>query len=167
MADHLDLETRFTSVLDDGTIEGVGVAYNVVDSYRSEFAPEAFNPKGKLPMLWAHDSTLPIGSWSRFEQRADGLHVTGKLNLAVAKALEVRALLQAGDINGMSIGFRTLKDTRLANGVRRILQADLREISIVTFPAVPGSTVSTVRTIGPDLTEFHRALTGAIATLRR
>lgn len=166
MADHLDLETRFTAVADDGTVEGVGVAFNTVDSYRSEFAPDAFNVKGKIPMLWAHDSTQPIGSWSRFEARADGLHIAGKLNLAVARAQEVRSLLQAGDVSGLSVGFRILKDTRLANGVRRILQADLREISIVTFPAVPGSNVSTVRTAGRDYSALIRALTGASATLR-
>ena len=35
-----------------------------------------------------------IGSWSGFQVRADGLTVKGKLNLAVAKAQEVRALLR-------------------------------------------------------------------------
>ncbi|MBX5149565.1 HK97 family phage prohead protease [Rhizobium lentis] len=145
--DQMDFEVRFSDVGQAGEIEGTAVRFNVVDAYRSEFAPDAFrNLEGRtVPMLWSHDPTQVIGSWASFQVRADGLVAKGKLNLSVAKALEVRSLLAAGDIGGLSIGFSTVKDERSTNGVRRILEARLFEISIVAFPAVPGSGVTKVR----------------------
>lgn len=146
-ADQMDFETRFTAPDDSGEIEGVAVRFNTVDTYRTEFAPDAFRGlEGRsVPMLWAHDPSMVLGSWSSFQVRADGLTAKGKLNLSVAKALEVRSLLKAGDITGLSIGFRTVKDERRSNGVRRITEASLHEISIVAFPAVPGSGITSIR----------------------
>jgi HK97 family phage prohead protease len=146
-ADTMDVEVRFSAVGDDGVIEGRAVRWDTVDSYRTEFAPTAFaSARGSIPMLWSHDPANVIGSWSGIEVRTDGLTVKGKLNLAVAKAQEVRSLLQAGDVSGLSVGFRTVKDERKSNGVRRITEARLHEISIVAFPAVPGSGVTSIRT---------------------
>ncbi|NLS04604.1 HK97 family phage prohead protease [Rhizobium sp. P32RR-XVIII] len=145
--DCMDFEVRFSDVGEAGEVEGVAVRFNTVDNYRSEFAPEAFRGlEGRsVPMLWSHDPANVIGSWSTFQVRNDGLVAKGKLNLSVAKALEVRSLVAAGDVKGLSIGFRTEKDERRANGVRRILEARLIEISIVAFPAVPGSGITKVR----------------------
>jgi HK97 family phage prohead protease len=167
-ADTLDVEVRFTAPTENGELEGVAVRFNTVDTYRTEFAPNAFRglEARSVPMLWAHDPSNVIGSWSAFQVRADGLTAKGRLNLAVAKAQEVRSLLQAGDVRGLSIGFRTVKDERRSNGIRRITEATLHEISIVAFPSVPGSVVTSVRTT-PDLLAFTRAIKGATAALRR
>lgn len=152
----MDVEVRFTAVSDTGEIEGRAVRWNTVDSYRTEFAPTAFsNVRGGIPMLWSHDPANVIGSWSSVEVRSDGLTVKGKLNLAVAKAQEVRSLLQAKDVSGLSVGFSTIKDERRSNGVRRITEARLHEISIVAFPSVPGSGVTSIRTgQAPALASF-------------
>lgn len=145
--DTMDVEVRFSTVGDDGAIEGRAVKWETVDTYGTTFAPTAFaSVRGGIPMLWSHDPANVIGSWSSIEVRRDGLTVKGKLNLAVAKAQEVRSLLQAKDVSGLSIGFSTVKDERKANGVRRITEARLHEISIVAFPSVPGSGVTSVRT---------------------
>jgi HK97 family phage prohead protease len=110
--DAMDFEVRFTAPTDTGEIEGTAVRFNTVDSYRTEFAPSAFaGMEGRsIPMLWSHDLAQVIGSWSAFQVREDGLTVRGKRHLAVAKAQEVRALLQNGDIRGLSVGFSTIKD---------------------------------------------------------
>lgn len=143
----MDFEVRFSDPGDDGSIEGTAVSFNTVDSYRTEFAPTAFNVSGRsIPMLWSHRQDDVIGSWSSFEVRDHGIVAKGKLNLSVAKALEVRSLLKAGDISGLSIGFSTVKDERRSNGVRRITEARLHEISIVAFPSVPGSGITKIRT---------------------
>lgn len=145
--DEIDFEVRFSDVGDGGEIEGVAVRFDTIDTYRTTFAPEAFRGlDGRtVPMLWAHDPSNVIGSWSSFQVRDGGLSAKGKLNLEVAKAKEVRAMLKAGDISGLSVGFRTVKDERAANGVRRITEAQLYELSIVAFPSVPGSGVTKVR----------------------
>lgn len=147
--DTIDVEVRFTAVTDSGEIEGTAVRFDTVDSYRTEFAASAFaSVPGSIPMLWSHDPSQVIGSWSSVQVRGDSLTVKGKLNLAVAKAQEVRSLLQAKDVSGLSIGFSTVKDERRANGVRRITEARLHEISVVAFPAVPGSGVTSIRETG-------------------
>lgn len=164
--DRIDCEVRFNAPGEGGEIEGVAVRFNTVDSYRTEFAPSAFAVTGRaIPMLWSHDTSQVIGSWSSLQVRADGLAAKGKLNLSVAKALEVRSLLLAGDISGLSVGFATIKDERLANGVRRILEARLHEISIVALPSVPGSHVANVRAV-PNIAAFTASIRAATASLK-
>ncbi len=168
LTSNFDCEVRFTTPTDTGELEGVAVRFDTVDSYRTSFAPTAFRGiEGRsIPMLWSHNPAHVIGSWSSFKIRSDGLTAKGKLNLAVAKAQEVRALLQAGDITGLSIGFRTVKDERRANGIRHITEAALHEISIVAFPSVPGSGITSVRFDNPRLAAFLASVRAASQTLK-
>ncbi len=54
--------------------------------------------------------------------------------------------MKSGALDGLSIGFRTVRASRDAkSGVRRVLEADLWEISIVTFPMLPSARVSDVK----------------------
>jgi HK97 family phage prohead protease len=165
--DTYDLECRFSQVADDGTIEGTAVRFNATDTYRTQFAPEAFaDARAPIPMLWTHNSAQVIGRWTELNVRRDGLTVKGKLNLAVAKAQEVRALLQAGDVNGLSVGFNSVKDELLSNGIRRFTKIRLREISVVAFPSVPGSGVTSVRTETRDLSPLVASLRAASQALK-
>jgi HK97 family phage prohead protease len=62
------------------------------------------------------------------------------------RAREVLALMRAGAIDGLSIGFRTVKGrTDAKTGVRQLLEVDLWEISVVTFPMLPAARVSAVK----------------------
>jgi hypothetical protein len=54
--------------------------------------------------------------------------------------------MRAGALDGLSIGFRTVKGrTDPKSGVRRLDKIDLWEISIVTFPMLPEARVSAVK----------------------
>jgi HK97 family phage prohead protease len=67
----------------------------------------------------------------------------------VAKGREVLALMRAGAIDGLSIGFRTVRGrTDAKTGTRRLLEVDLWEISVVTFPMLPAARVSAVKAVG-------------------
>src|SRR4051812_33291947 len=96
------------------------------------------------------------------------LHVRGQLNLAVRRARELAALIADGAVDGLSIGFRTEK-ARPERGLRRLVEADLWEISLVTFPMLPGARVERKGT--PALSRGERELALAIrrasARLRR
>ncbi len=141
----LDFECRFSSD-DAGTIEAVAVRFNTVDSYRTTFDPEAFGQiEGRIPMLWSHDRSQVIGSWTSFRATKTELRAVGALNLAVARAVEVRAMLTAGDISGVSIGFETVADAMRPGGIRHITKARLRELSLVAFASVPGAKVTSAR----------------------
>ena len=60
----------------------------------------------------------------------------------MARARELTALIRAGAVDGLSIGFRTVR-ARVdpASRVRKISDVDLWEISIVTFPLLSGARV--------------------------
>ena len=63
-----------------------------------------------------------------------------------ARARGAPADEESGALDGLSIGFRTVRArTDAKTGVRRILEADLWEISVVTFPMLPSARVSNVK----------------------
>ncbi len=70
------------------------------------------------------------------------MRARGRLIPEVARARELLALVRGGAVDGLSIGFRTVKG-RIdpASRVRRIHDLDLWEISIVTFPLLAGARV--------------------------
>ena len=95
-----------------------------------------------IRMLWQHDPAQPIGRWLSIAEDHRGLRVRGRLNPAVARAREIAALLRDCGLDGLSIGFRVVEARReRAPPGRRLLRLDLWEISIVTFPMLPGARV--------------------------
>ena len=124
------------------SIEGFAAIYDEVDLNGDMIAPGAFRKSlaksGSLAvkLLYQHAAEQPIGRWLRFEERGPGLYASGELFLATQTAREVAELIRAEIIDGLSIGYRTVRAQK-ANGARRILEADLWEVSIVTFPMAP------------------------------
>ena len=109
---------------------------------------ECLSRKGALgiKLLWQHDPKVPLGIWEEISEDSRGLKVRGRLDLKVAKAREVHALMKSGAVDGLSIGFCTqLSHRDGATGVRRLEKLDLWEVSIVTFPMLPGARVSSVK----------------------
>ncbi len=167
--EHLDLEWRFAPPSEDGTIEGIAVKFNVLDTYGTTFDRRAFDGLGaRIPMLWSHRADEVIGNWSGFTASDADLRATGKLNLEIQRAREVRSMLLAGDVAGISIGFETLKDERRTGGVRHITKAVLHEISLVAMASVPGARVTSVRFGRPSATaDFIAAVKAAQTALVR
>ncbi|MDP3264055.1 MAG: HK97 family phage prohead protease [Tabrizicola sp.] len=97
---------------------------------------------GRVKMLWQHDPAQPIGVWDEVREDATGLWVKGRILTDVAKGREAVALLAAGAIDGLSIGYRTVKAERDAKGVRQLSELELWEVSLVTFPMLPEARVS-------------------------
>ena len=148
-----------SQVAPEGTFSGYASVFGVADTGRDVVARGAFRdslvkrgPRG-IKMLWQHDANEPIGHWEALAEDAHGLKVKGRLNLAVARAREVLALMREGAVDGLSIGFRTEKSaTDRKSGLRTLLKIDLWEISIVTFPMLPQARVSAVKrgAVKPD-----------------
>lgn len=139
-------------VAGDGTFSGYASLFGEVDLGRDAIEPGAFAASlvkrgaGGVRMLFQHDPAEVIGRWTVLREDERGLYVEGKLATDVERAREVLALMKAGALDGLSIGFRAVK-TRADRkaGVRRILEADLWEISVVTFPMLPTARVSNVK----------------------
>lgn len=144
--------TPRTIVDPDGTVEGYASLFGEVDQARDMVMPGAFKQTLKtrglrrIPMLFQHDPAEPIGVWLELAEDQRGLRARGRLIPDVMRAREVLALVMAGAIDGLSIGFRTVQgriDPRTR--VRRLYAVDLWEISIVTFPLLAGARVRAVK----------------------
>lgn len=162
----LELDTKAVSA--EGEFEGYASVFGNEDFGRDIVVTGAFakslgrRPAGKVKMLRQHFTDEPIGIWTDLVEDRKGLRARGKLITETTKGRETHALMRAGALDGLSIGFRTLKDRfDRPKGIRFIEEVDLVEISIVTFPANPKAVVSAVKN-HPHDTERARALVSAI-----
>lgn len=140
-----DFRFELKEVTDEGTFEGLASVYGNVDTGNDVVEKGAFartlNAHPEIPILWRHDQ--PIGKGS-IEDSDKGLVVKGRLTLAVTQAREALALMKDGVVGGLSIGFRSIKDEVL-NGVRRLKEVRLYEVSIVPFPMNELATITAVK----------------------
>jgi len=165
-----DLSVKAT---DDGHFSGYGSVFDVVDTYNEIVAAGAFadsladaTSKGrKLPILWQHRTAEPLGVYDRLQEDSKGLYVEGRLlTKDVAKAREAHALMKAGAVTGLSIGYWTRESSfDEKSGIRTLTKLDLEEISIVTMPANDAARVDAIKlklAHGglPTLPEFERLL---------
>lgn len=158
-ADVEALELRFAPDLDSdaGTFSGYAVAWDVTDNHKTAFARGSLNlPAAGLPLLWAHDPTRPVGTILEARDDGRGLFVRGRLSLGTAAGQEAHTLLKDRAITGLSIGFKRLRDEAMPSG-RRILAADLKEVSLVTLPSNESARILEVRgaTTAPDADHHH------------
>lgn len=153
----LDFDLEVKSVEDDGIIEGFASTYSV-DQGNDRVMPGAFMESlvkakkdgRKIPMNWDHNPAEPIGLWQQITETPKGLFVRGQLlKDAVRRAGEVYALLKAGAINGLSIGYRIAPDGAAPDerrpGITKLTKIDLREISLVGMPMNVEARVTSVK----------------------
>jgi HK97 family phage prohead protease len=149
-----------------GVFEGYASVFGVVDQGMDVVAPGAFAKtlgKRQVKMLWQHDMAQPIGVWEEVREDERGLFVKGRLLPDVDKGREAIALLKAGAIDSMSIGYRTIEaeaETAGGRGVRKLTEIDLFEISLVTFPMLPDAKVTNVKSITTER-DFEKFLRDA------
>jgi uncharacterized protein len=153
---------------DDGTFEGYGSIFKNVDSYGEVVEPGAFTAslvdarqKGRsIKMLWQHDPSQPIGVWDAMSEDSKGLQVKGRLlKDAVPQASAAYALLKAGALDGLSIGYRVVEAAPHPDksGVLSLKKLDLKEVSVVTFAANDRARVTDVK---------HMIAAGLLPTIR-
>ena len=150
------LETKFRkfdsdlALKDDAEIAGYASLFGSADQGGDVVQPGAYGASlarllkggGTVKMLWQHDPTRPIGVWDEVREDSRGLYVRGRLLTEVQAAREALVLLQAGAIDGLSIGYRTLRAEKAGGGQRLLHEIELWEVSLVTFPMLPEARVS-------------------------
>lgn len=130
-------------------ISGYASLFNVEDGAGDRVVPGAFRKSltgrsiSRIAMLWQHDQSRPIGRWERIYEDRRGLRVVGRLVMDTALGREAAALMKAGALSGLSIGFQARKARRPLNksnrNTRFLTEIDLWEISLVTFPQADGA----------------------------
>ena len=168
-----DLSFEIKAVSDDGLFSGYASVFDNVDSYGDIVRKGAFvesigewEAKGKMPpILWNHDPSDPIGVYTKMQEDEKGLYVEGKLLIDdVPRAKQTHALMKAGVIDGLSIGYRVKEYLyNVDEEVTDLIKLSLREVSIVTFPANPETRIEAVKSrldAGelPTLPEFEKFL---------
>ena len=140
---------------DDGapvTVEGYGSVFNTSpDRYGDVIAPgayaktiAAFGKAGRsLPLKFEHFDV--VGKWVEAREDRKGLFVKGELSPGHTGAANVAALLRHGAVTGLSIGYRAVKASRDAKGIRTLEEIDLAEVSIVANPAQRQAGITAVK----------------------
>ena len=173
------LELRAAANGDGMTFMGYAARYDSPSlplPFTERIAPGAFTrtlkSRNNIKMFVNHSDLHVLASTRaktlRLEDRADGLFVEADLP-DVTYANDLRVLMQRGDVNTMSFGFSTVRDSWSDNGAERTLnEVRLIEVSVVTSTAAYPSTSASVRNLKliarRTATDFD-ALTDAIAAL--
>ncbi|MEG3176627.1 HK97 family phage prohead protease [Sphingomonas sp. RB3P16] len=91
---------------------------------------------GGVPLLWQHRGA-PVGTVERLATDSRGLRVIARVEDA-----RVAALVEAGALAGLSIGYRVR--AAVTGRVRQLLALELVEVSLVAAPMQPGARVHLV-----------------------
>jgi uncharacterized protein len=155
------LNFEFKGINEAGEFEGLASVYGNEDSYGDVVEPGAFTKSisesgGKVKVFYEHRT--PIGSGEVTDTPA-GLVIKGRLLLGVAAAAEAYELAKASLVDGLSIGFRTVKDSwDEVNKVRRLVEVKLYEVSLVSFPANELARVTAVKSLDPRVAAYSLAV---------
>lgn len=175
-ASHCEIEIKAADVdgaAPEGAITGYGSKFGLVDSYNETLKKGAFRSslaewkrrKKPIPMLWQHMGNEPIGAWTKFSEDDTGLLLEGQLLMELPRAKEALALLRAQIVTGLSIGYMEIDADPWwdpeREGAREVRKVDLREVSVVTFPALREAQLDAVkhalsRGVRPTLREFQK-----------
>lgn len=162
--------TTFNS--DSYEFSGYGNTFNFKDYAGDITQPGAFKKsleqhvinKTSVPILWQHDTTKPIGVWLSAVEDEKGLLLTGRLTKGVQAADEAMLLISSGAVSGLSIGYIVVNERYDAKKQANLLiEIELRECSIVTFPCNTQSRIDAVKSkfksnSEPTEREFEKAL---------
>ena len=144
---------QLATVAEDGRIEGYASLFGVPDQSgdvveRGAFAKslDRLRAAGRaVKLLWQHDPAEPMGVWDLVSEDAKGLRVRGRLLTETRRGREALALLRAGAMDGLSIGYRAIRSARGESGGRVLTEIDLWEVSLVTFPMLPEARAAACR----------------------
>ena len=137
---------------DQGEIEGYALTYGNVDQggdiCLKGCATNTLRkrPPPKVKMLLSHDTQSIIGKWTDFIDDDKGLFGKGRLFLDIQKGRETYALIKEDAIDGLSIGYRTIKDAYDPDRKARLLEEiEIREVSICPFPMNEEAIITSVK----------------------
>lgn len=150
---------------DSGDFKGYGSIFGNIDLggdivERGAFSAslERWQAKGEYPqMLGFHRDGNVIGDWTLMREDSKGLYVEGTLWVKAERRIEdaIRAhnILRGTGPKGLSIGYSVKEDEYVEfNGgaVRRLLEIELYEVSVVGFGMNPQATVTGVKSMTDD-----------------
>ncbi|MEM7422495.1 MAG: HK97 family phage prohead protease [Pseudomonadota bacterium] len=162
------LETKYTALSqltetgERGRIKGYASRFGEADQSGDVVAPGAFTASlerlaaagRSVKLLWQHDPAQPIGVWEKVIENKSGLWVSGRVLTDLQRGREAALLMEAGAIDGLSIGYRVVRaEPNRETGGRTLLEIDLWEVSLVTFPMLPTARADITKEAAPEIDE--------------
>ncbi|HSD16789.1 MAG TPA: HK97 family phage prohead protease [Thermomonas sp.] len=142
-----------------GKFTGYASVFGGVDSYGDTIIKGAFEStlrnNGKPKMFFNHEWRMPIGKYTVAKEDDHGLFVEGELTPGLGLSTDVRAAMQHGTLDGLSIGGYLKKgDYEDTEGGRIIRKwSNLAEVSPVVFPADGAARIDLSSVKSADLIE--------------
>ena len=158
---------------DPPKIVGYAAVFNQLSEdlggFREKIAPGAFKKtiqEADIRALWNHNPDYVLGrnksGTLKLEEDNHGLRIE-VTPPDTTWAKDLITSMKRGDVDQMSFGFRTIKDRwegERGNNIRTLLEVELYDVSPVTYPAYPQTTVEARSwdLDGMDATEFNRLM---------
>lgn len=116
------------------------------DRQRDIVEPKGAQFKLPVPLLWQHRSDQPIGHVTEAKVTSAGIKITATIAKGVSDEIDrAWSLIKSGLVRGLSIGFRVLEHSVLADGGWRIEKWEWLELSAVTIPAQSEATIQSIK----------------------
>jgi HK97 family phage prohead protease len=139
--------------VEERTVAGIAVPYgqtaNIGGQYLEQFVPGAVRSIEDVKLFYAHEE--PIGKVIEGRDTERGYEIIAKIS-DTPRGNEVLTLMRDGVLNKFSVGFIPLESERDGQTVTRTA-VDLKEVSVVAFPAFAGASIEEVREEQPAPTE--------------
>ena len=130
---------------EERTIVGLAVPYgqeiDLTGSLKERFEAGAIASVEDVKLFYGHEE--PIGKVLEGRDTEEGYEIVARISDTV-RGNEVYTLLQDGVLNRFSVGFFPVKDRKEGQTIVREL-VDLKEVSVVPFPAFEGAKITEVR----------------------
>lgn len=156
--------------LDGKRLDGFAIVFNALSldlgGFREQIAPEAvdraINNGEDVRALFDHDAGKVLGRTRAgtltLKKEGKGLRAIIEPDLGISYASDVVRSVARGDISGMSFGFRVLADAWDYEGtvpIRTVLDMDLAEVSVVSWPAYTQTTIQARGNVQEALRSLH------------
>ena len=175
---YLNRPFEFKSLDPEGSFQGYASIFGVVDSVGDVVVRGAFTTSlakhrmdGTFPvMLRDHDRSKVAGVFTQIQEDEIGLLVAGKFAMDIQVGRETWAIAKMMHDNkqpfGLSIGYREVKIANSTSipGAMDLQELDLREVSLVPFPALKVARILSVKGENgelPTLRQFEEFLRDA------
>ena len=130
---------------EERTIVGLAVPYGqeieLTGNTKERFEAGAIQSIEDVKLFYGHEE--PIGKVLEGRDTEEGFEIMARISDTV-RGNEVYTLLQDGVLNRFSVGFFPVKDRKEGQTIVREL-VDLKEVSVVPFPAFEGAKITEVR----------------------
>lgn len=132
-----------------GVFSGYASVFGGVDSYDDSIMKGAYNEvidsvmkgSGRMPKMFVNHKSyeVPVGKWTKMMEDDKGLYMEGEFTPGNPQSEVIKAAMQHGTVDGLSIGFRVGDYEIIETGGEKLRLiksvSELPEVSIVTFPA--------------------------------